>query len=161
MLRVIVNSTPLLSLGAIGKLDIFRQMYTKIIIPEAVYQEVMAKQDIASESVQNATKWIDVQSIENRADYAMYRSRLHAGEIEVMILAQQEPRANLVIIDDIAARKTAAYLGIPMAGTVGVLIKAKQKGVIVAVKPILEDLENNGFFISDKVKKMIAEKTRE
>lgn len=161
MLRVIVNTTPLLSLGNIEKLNILRQMYGKIIIPKSVYEEVMEKQDTASQVLTAAMDWIEVKSIENRADYAMYRSRLHSGEIEVMILAQQVPRADLVILDDMAARKTANYLGIPLTGTIGVLIKAKQRGIITAVMPILEELEANGFFISNKVKQMIITKTGE
>lgn len=55
----------------------------------------------------------------------MYQAKLHAGEVEVMILAQEEPPANLVILDDNAAKKTAKYLGLKVTGTLGVLIKAK------------------------------------
>ena len=91
----------------------------------------------------------------------MYRSRLHAGEVEVMILARQEPQSTLVILDDLAARKTAEYLGLTLTGTIGVLIKAKQKGIITTVMPVLDELESNGFFISERVKQMIAAKTGE
>ncbi len=161
MLRVVVNSTPILALGNIGELDILRKMYGKIIIPVSVYNEVTAKQDTASKTLSVAENWIEVQSIENREDYAMYRSRLHSGEIEVMILAQQTPRADLVIIDDMTARKTAEFLGLPLTGTIGVLIKAKQNGIISEVMPVLKKMENNGFFISDRIKQMISEKTGE
>lgn len=160
MPRVIVNSTPLLSLGNIGKLDILHLMYNKIVIPEAVKKEVLEKRDLASQSIL-VSDWIDVETISNPADYEMYRSRLHAGEVEVMILAQQNPRADLVILDDMAARKTAEYLGLKLTGTIGVLIKAKQIGIITAVMPIINELECKGFFVSGQVKKMIAVKTNE
>jgi len=162
MLRVIVNSTPLLTLGKIGKLEILREMYQEIIIPKAVYKEVTEKEDIASKAILSACHdWIKVQTIKNEDEYAMYRAKLHAGEVEVMILAQQVPRADLVIIDDMAARKTADFLKLPLSGTIGVLIKAKQKGIISEVMPIIGELENNGFFISQRVKSMIAEKVSE
>ncbi len=162
MLRVIVNSTPLLTLGKIGKLEILREMYQEIIIPHAVYKEVTKKEDTASRAVLSACPdWIKVQTIKNEDEYAMYRAKLHAGEVEVMILAQQAPRADLVIIDDMAARKTAEFLKLPLSGTIGVLIKAKQKGIISEVMPIISKLEKNGFFISQRVKSMIAEKVSE
>lgn len=162
MLRVIVNSTPLLTLGKIGKLEILREMYQEIIIPQAVYKEVTKKEDTASKAVLSACHdWIKVQTIKNEDEYAMYRAKLHAGEVEVMILAQQVPKADLVIIDDMAARKTAEFLKLPLSGTIGVLIKAKQKGFISEVMPIIDELEKNGFFISQRVKSMIAEKVRE
>ena len=63
----------------------------------------------------------------------MYKAKLHAGEVDVMILAQADPKADLVIIDDNAA-KTAKYLGLTVTGTLGVLIKAKQSGIISSVK---------------------------
>ena len=67
MLRVIVNSTPIMSLGNIGRLDILRQMYGRIVIPEAVRQEILEKQDLASKAVL-AADWIEVQSIADPAD---------------------------------------------------------------------------------------------
>ena len=162
MLRVIVNSTPLLTLGKIGKLEILREMYQEIIIPQAVYKEVTEKEDTASKAILSACHdWIKVQTIKNEDEYAMYRAKLHAGEVEVMILAQQVPRADLVIIDDMAARKTAEFLKLPLSGTIGVLIKAKQKGIISEVMPIIGELEKNGFFISQRVKSMIAGKVSE
>ena len=161
MLRVIVNSTPLITLGNIGKLEILRQVYEKIVMPEAVYQEVSKKQDASSNALRSASEWILVESIINPADYQMYRSRLHAGEVEVMILAQQSPKADLIVLDDMAARRTAEYLDLTVTGTIGVLIKAKQRGLIPAVLPVLEELESNGFFISERVKRMIAAKTGE
>lgn len=54
---------------------------------------------------------------------------LHAGAVEVMILAQEQ-KADLVIIDDNAAKKTAKYLGLTVTGTLGILLKAKRQGVV-------------------------------
>lgn len=162
MLRIIVNSTPLLALGKIGKLWILRDMYQEIIIPQAVYREVTEKNDTASKAVLSACgDWIKVESIRNVDEYAIYHAKLHAGEVEVMILAQQLPKADLVVIDDMAARKTAEFLKLPLSGTVGVLIKAKNKGIVSEIMPIIGELEKNGFFISDRIKNMIKAKVGE
>ncbi|MDD6489229.1 MAG: DUF3368 domain-containing protein [Clostridia bacterium] len=156
MHKVVVNSTPLLVLGNIGKLDILRELYGKIYISEAVFKEVSEKNDAASAALRSSNDWIQVLNIENPTDYAMYRAKLHAGEVETMILAQQKSlQADLVILDDLAARKTAKFLGLNVTGTMGVLIKAKQEGIITEVKPLLNDIIQNGFFISDKVIQMV------
>ena len=154
MRKVIVNSTPLLVLGNIGRLDILRSLYEQIEIPAAVYREVTEKNDAAIKALLAASDWIKVRTVENIADYAMYQAKLHAGEVETMIIAQKPVKADLVILDDMAARKTAKYLGLTVTGTMGVLVKAKQKQIIPAVKPILDEIMRNGFYISEKVVKM-------
>ena len=60
MRRVIVNSTPLLVLGNIGRLDILRSLYERIIIPKAVYNEIMEKNDSASHAVRSASSFSSV-----------------------------------------------------------------------------------------------------
>lgn len=157
MRRVVVNSTPLLVLGNIGQLDILRRMYGNIVIPEAVYREVTEKDDAASQALLAAKNWIEVQTIRNPDEYALYRARLHAGEVETMILAQQEPAADIVVLDDNAARKTAEFLGLNVTGTIGILVKAKQSGIIQQVKPLLNEMMQNGFFISERLLRMILE----
>lgn len=155
MRRVIVNSTPLLVLGNIGQLDVLHKMYGEIIIPEAVFREVTEKEDAASQAVRAADNWIKVEAVQNPSEYALYRARLHAGEVETMILAQQSPKADLIVLDDNAARKTADFLGLTVTGTIGILLKAKQNGIIAQIKPLLNEIMQNGFFISDRLLQMI------
>lgn len=129
MRRVIVNSTPLIALCNAGLLEILKKLYGEIIIPKAVYDEVTVKTDSACSQVKDNLSWIMVEDIIDIADRKMYKAKLHAGEVDVMILAQSEPRADLVIIDDNAAKKTAKYLGLRVTGTLGVLLKAKKVGL--------------------------------
>lgn len=154
MRKVIVNSTPLIALGKAGKLNVLKEMYGEIIIPEAVFGEVTAKDDIARRLLLNNESWIKVQTISDSLEKKMYRSRLHEGEVEVMILAR-EKNADLVIIDDYAARKTAEYLGLKLTGTVGVLIKAKQSGIIDNIMPVIQTMEQNGIYYSEQLKMQI------
>lgn len=81
---------------------------------------------------------------------AMYKTQLHDGEVEVMILAK-EIAADVVIIDDANAKKHAKYLGLPVTGTLGVLVKAKQKGYIDELKPILQRMVEKGIYISQSL----------
>lgn len=150
MRKVIVNSTPIIALASIGELHILEDMYQKILIPEAVYMELTVKDDTVSDQLRSA-EWIHTKRITNADDKRMYKARLHAGEVEVMILAQEES-ADLVILDDYAARKTAAYLGLTVTGTLGVIVKAKQRGFVQDAMPLVSALEETGFFISDELK---------
>jgi len=94
-------------------------------------------------------------------DRKMYKAKLHAGEVDVMILAQADPKADLVIIDDNAAKKTAKYLGLTVTGTLGVLIKAKQSGIISSVKNAITKIQSNGFYINENIIKLALKQAGE
>lgn len=144
--KVIVNSTPVIGLANIGKLDILRQMYGAITIPQAVFDEI--KSPSVQRQVNANRDWIRVEQINDASQKQMYRAKLHAGEVEVMILAQ-EKKADLVILDDNAAKKTAKFLGLRVIGTLGILVLAKKRGYIKEVSPVLDALKRDGFFVSD------------
>lgn len=161
MRRVIVNSTPLIVLCNVGKLEILRALYTEITIPEAVFAEVTKKEDSACQIVKKSLDWIRVERILSPSDKKMYQAKLHDGEVEVMILAQEGVRADLVILDDNAAKKTAKYLGLTVTGTLGILLKAKKAGIIPAIAPVLEEIKKNGFYISGTVERMVLSEAGE
>lgn len=158
MLKVISNTTPVIALADIGQLDLLRKLYGKIIIPTAVMEEIQSEP--ARSLVLKSKDWIEVLPVSDKSNKSMYRARLHAGEVEVMILAQ-ELNADLVLLDDNTAKKTAAYLGLHVAGTLGVLLFAKESGLIPKIAPVLSDLENDGFFMSNTIKSLILKKAGE
>lgn len=160
MRKVIVNSTPLIVLYGIGHLDILQKLYQEIMIPTAVYQEVTAIKDSACIQAMTANKWIHVRQIQDDTEKKMYKAKLHAGEVEVMILAQEQ-KADLVIIDDNAAKKTAKYLGLTVTGTLGVLLKAKGQGIIESVHPLISEMKQNGFYIDSQLENMVLEQAGE
>ena len=161
MPRVIVNSTPLIILCNIGKLNLLKSLYGEIIIPNAVYEEVTEKQDSACRQIISAGDWIRVEKIKDQTDKRMYKAKLHDGEVEVMILAQEQSKADLVIIDDNAAKKTAKYLGLTVTGTIGVILKAKQCGIITEIFPLIQDMKQKGFYISDSLQQLIIRQAGE
>jgi len=160
MRKIIVNSTPLIALAKANKLEILKGMYGHIIIPEAVYKEVTEKDDVAAQRIEAAREWIEVCKVDPNMDRRMYKAKLHDGEVEVMLLAQ-EIGADAVIIDDGAARKTAEYLELPLTGTLGVMIKAKQRGLLEAVMPVVQQMEQNGIFFSKELKEKIRKLSNE
>lgn len=160
MRKVVVNSTPLIALCKIDRLDLLKELYGEITIPEAVFHEVTAKNDAVKRKILENGAWIHIQAISDSGDKRMYKAKLHDGEVEVMILAQ-ELKADLVLIDDNAARKTAIYLGLPLSGTIGVLLRAKERGLISKIMPVVESMEQNGIYYGPKLKDLIRKQTGE
>lgn len=161
MRKVVVNTTPLIALSHVGQLDILRKLYGEIIIPEAVYRELSVKtESTCKKAVDSSLSWIRVEKIENQMAKSMYKTQLHDGEVEVMILSL-EIGADVVIIDDANAKKHAKYLGLPVTGTLGILIKAKQEGYVYELKPILRQMAENGIYISPKLIEMCLKQVGE
>lgn len=151
MRRVVVNTTPLIALSHVGRLDILKKLYGEVTIPEAVYNELSVKaESVCKKAVDSSLDWIRVDKIKNQMAKTMYKTQLHDGEVEVMILAK-EVAADVVIIDDANAKKHAKYLGLSVTGTLGVLIKAKQKGYINELRPILQRMVESGIYLSQSL----------
>jgi predicted nucleic acid-binding protein len=160
MRKVIVNSTPLIALCKVNQLDLLRRLYGEITVPKAVFEEVTKKNDLVRKEVA-AASWIHIETVQDTKAKRMYRAKLHDGEVEVMILAQEYEGEHLVVIDDNAARKTAQFLGLTLTGTLGVLIKAKELGLIDSVMPIVGRMEENEIYFSDSLKARVKRLSRE
>lgn len=147
MRKIVVNSTPLISLYRIKRLDFLQKLYTKIYIPYGVYEELVvdSKYDFLSE-----LDFIIIQKIKNKEAKKLFKTSLHKGEVEVMILAE-EINAELCIIDDLLARKYAKYLGHTVTGTIGILLKSKERGYVSEIRPLLDELLSKGIYIDDNL----------
>lgn len=148
---VVVNSTPIIALAFIQRLDLFKALYEEVYIPKAVYDEVMIKENSKAQTgLARAREWIITKSISNNEAKKFFKVQLHEGEVEVMILGR-EINADLLVIDDYMAREYARYLDFKVTGSLGVLLRAKEKGIIQKVKPSMEDFIENGIYIGDKL----------
>ena len=150
MMKVVTNSTPLIELSKINRLDLLRDVYGTILIPEEVYVEVVidgiGKPGAAEVK---AAEWIHCQSVADKDQISVLQTQhsLHLGECATIVLAG-EVKAEQVILDDNAARQEAVARGLPVIGTVGVLLVAKTQSVIPVVRPILDNLRAQGTRIS-------------
>lgn len=154
MRKVIVNSTPLIALSKVGQLDVLKKLYGEVSIPEAVFREVTEKNDVVRQRICSCP-WIHVEGVRDVSSRKMYKAKLHDGEVEVMILAQECEDEHLVVIDDGAARRTAEYLGLTLTGTMGVLIKAKQLGHLSSVMDVVAQMESHEIYLSDTLKAQV------
>ena len=135
----------MISLARIQRLDLISQTLDAIHIPQGVYQEVVGQsQGRPGTELQNQT-WVTVHPDPNTIPIEV--SNLGRGEATAIGLALQL-RADLLLIDDRQARTIAERLNLPCAGTLHLLQRAKQKGVIPLVRPILDALILAEFRIS-------------
>jgi len=158
---VIINSTPIIALASIDSLYLLKELYKEVYIPKAVYDEICAKQGSKAQiEIVRAREWIQVRQIENVESKKFFRVQLHDGEVEVMILGK-ELGADLLVIDDYIAREYAKYLDFKITGTLGVILKAKEKGLIEKVKPFMDSLIQNRIYIGNKVYEGVLKLTGE
>lgn len=147
---VVSDSSPLIALAAIGRLELLELLYGTVLIPESVHREINAgglgAPGIAELS---AASWIAVRSLSDRAFASSLRSELDEGEAEAIALAL-ECGADLLLIDEHRGRAIAGRCGVRVTGVLGVLVEAKHRSILAAVKPALDALVSDaGFRVSD------------
>lgn len=151
---VIVNNTPLVALWILNRLDLLRDLYGIVWIPETVEREFIATEAIVRQSALLQSPWIQVVCVSNPR-LALTYVGLDQGEAEVLALAV-EHNARLVVIDERKGRRYAQRLGLALTGTLGILLLAKQEGLIPMLAPLLDQLEQSGLHLgADLVQRVL------
>lgn len=149
MRKVVVDTTPLLSLLKLNRLDLLHNLYGKVIIPHAVFEEIEAGKLFDFYEDLSNINWIEILRIQDEnAVFAL--ETLDAGEAETIALAI-EINADLVVIDEKLGRYEAKKRGLRLTGTLGILLKAKEKGFISEIKPLLSKLTSQNRWISNQL----------
>jgi predicted nucleic acid-binding protein len=153
-MKIVSNASPLIALSLIEKLYLLKELWGEIIIPEAVYKEVViqGKGKPGALLVENAIKnrWIKVIQVKEENPVKFLMSILDYGEAEAIVLAQ-EIQADLVILDNREPRLFAHQVGLKVIGTIGVILKAYEKQIIENPLEEIYKLKNYGFYIGDKL----------
>ena len=134
--KAVTNSTCLIGLERIERLDILPQVFSTITIPTAVAAEVGIEAD-----------WLIVRTVQNLAVVATLKTQVDSGEAEAIATAMELGDV-FVILDDRKARLLSLQLSLKVIGTVGMLLRAKRFGVIAEIKPLLTALNQVDFRIS-------------
>ena len=157
MKRWVVDTSPLIFLAKLDRLELLQHDADEILIPSAVLDEISILGDEASKLIENAiSSWLIVQEVTNLHSLAMALADLDRGEAEVITLAQ-EIEAERVVLDDLDARRFARRIGCPSIGTLGLLLAGKLRGEIASVKAEIERLQQNGFWASQSLVKAVLE----
>jgi len=143
---VIANNTPLVALWVLGRLDLLRELYGEIWIPQSIYDEFLATDRAIRRAALQNTPWIKVVPLASPQRARVYTG-LDQGEAEVLALAE-ECSARLVIIDELRGRRYAQRLGLPLTGTLGLLLLSKEKGLIPRMAPLLTELQDAGLYLA-------------
>lgn len=159
MLKIVSNTTPIISLLKLSKLDLLQKLYGEINIPKAVYEEIEAgKQKVFYQNLAKIS-WINILEIENK-QALNYFIDLDKGEAEAIILAT-EINADLTIIDEKLGRFYAKNTGLKITGTIGTLLKAKTKGFVKEIKPLIIELEKQNVWFSNTFINQVLSKAGE
>ncbi|PKP08798.1 MAG: DUF3368 domain-containing protein [Bacteroidetes bacterium HGW-Bacteroidetes-4] len=159
MLKVVSNTTPIISLLKLNKLDLLKKLYSQIYVPKAVFKELEAGGSKEYYKNLSQVNWIRIVDIRNK-QALKYFLDLDSGEAESIVLAT-ELKADLIIIDEKLGRIHAKHAELKITGTLGILLKAKSIGLIDALKPLLDDLTAKDVWISEKLKYEILGKAGE
>ena len=152
---IICNSGPLIALAGIHRLELLHDIYKVVLVPEAVYREVTCLPRLLG--AQNITdcSWICRVSLLSKPD-KLLTSQLGMGEAEVITLAL-EKKSHKVLIDEKKARRIAGVIyGLNVTGTGGILLRAKKEGYVDAVRPLMQEMRDNGYYLSDRLIERIA-----
>ncbi len=148
------NTSPILNLAIVDRLEILRGQFGEILIPDAVLNELKAGEDRpGSQAIREAivSGWIQTQTPSNESLIQVLKQTLDSGEAEAIALAI-ELKADWTILDERDGRKIAKSLGLKVTGILGILLRAKQKSEIESLQPIIDDLVNKaGFRIAPKL----------
>ena len=160
-MSIVVNSTPLISLAIIRQLDLLPMIFGEVIVPRAVYDEIIVNGRGKAGYQQLANiGWFHIADAENIELKRSIMVQLDEGEAEVITIAK-EKNIPLVCIDEFAGRQFANLLGLYVIGTLGILLVAKQRGLVPAIRPLCDILINNERYISRALYNEVLQKAGE
>jgi predicted nucleic acid-binding protein len=139
---IVSDTSPLSHLAKVAQLSLLHQLYGTVIIPDTVANELQKADAEEREIAELLTlSWIRIYQVQNQVlvEELINEADLDEGEAEAIVLAI-EVKAQRLLIDERLGRKEAKKRGVSVVGVLGILVAAKTEGLIVAVKPILDDL---------------------
>ncbi|MDB9535706.1 DUF3368 domain-containing protein [Dolichospermum planctonicum CS-1226] len=148
---IVSDTTPISELAKVDHLNLLPKLFGKVVIPQGVFDELQVGEHPAAKLVQNLS-WLEVVTVDNQQLVRELQQsfKLDLGESEAIALAE-EISASGLLIDERAARKVAMAQKLPLIGTVGILLLAKRRGLLDSVKDVLDEMQEQGMRISDRL----------
>lgn len=146
----VVNASPLIFLAKAGMIHFLQQAAPHILAPVAVAHEIRrrGRDDITARTLASVS-WLTI--VETPAIPPLIQAwDLGPGESAVLAYAHAHPGV-VAIIDDSAGRRCAETLGVPLLGTLGLVMIAKKRGLIPAARPVIALLKQHGMFLSESI----------
>jgi predicted nucleic acid-binding protein len=152
-MKMISNTSPIIGLAKIGRISLLQSIAEEVLIPPLVYRELLGKIGSESEQIDQALndfiRITDIMPLETTTESAV--ADLDEGEKQAIALAATVKGDVLLLLDDRAGRQVAEKLNIPTTGLIGILLLAKEKELVENVVPLIEELRDKGYWLSDEV----------
>lgn len=137
---IISDTTCFIVLSKIGELDLLYK----------VYGQITTTVDIATEFGETLPEWVEIIEVKDKSKQLLLELQIDKGESSALALALEIPEST-IILDDLKARKVADKLALTYTGTIGVIVKAKLKGIVPSIQPIIHKIKQTDFRISDEI----------
>jgi predicted nucleic acid-binding protein len=147
---IITDTSCFITLDKIGAFDVLYQSFKNIVTTPEIQQEFGSE----------LPAWIEIRAVQDTTLKEVFQETVDPGEASAIALAMETSNA-ILIIDDLKGRKLASKMALSFMGTLGLLVKAKEYGVIPAVKPYIEKIQATDFRVSSSLVDLVLEKTGE
>lgn len=145
---IVSNTTPLIALAWLERLDLLPRLFGRIHIPLAVRNEIQHDPEAVGAAELSAAPWLVVTPVADSLAVELLLDQLDVGESEAIVLAH-ELRAGLLLMDERRGRRRAMQSSLTVAGTLAVLIQARQQGLVESLQPLLKRLRELPFHMSE------------
>lgn len=158
---VVADSSPVNYLVLIDEIDVLAHLFGAVIIPGAVASELGSDDapDIVRKWIDDAPNWVRVAEVDESELTALDESQLHLGELEALAPARRL-HADFLILDEKAARRVAEKHRLTVIGTLGVLEKADEEGLLGDFPTVLERLDDTNFYMGRSLKDLLLQRHR-
>jgi predicted nucleic acid-binding protein len=147
---IISDTSCFIILTNIGELELLNKIYGLIVTTV----------DIATEYGEVLPDWVKIETVKDMYRQQLLEMQIDKGESSAIALALETP-GSTIVLDDYKARKIADQLGLNFTGTIGVIIKAKLKGIIPSIKPLLEKIKKTDFRLSAEIELLALKEAKE
>lgn len=131
-----------------------------LICCKKVYGQIVTTVEVAIKYGERLPDWVVIESVNDKHSQKILETQVDKGEASALALAI-ETSDSTIIVNDYRARKVAEKLGINYTGTIGVIIKAKLKGIILSIKPLLAKIRQTEFRITDEIEQQALKEASE
>jgi predicted nucleic acid-binding protein len=151
--KLVSNTGPIIGLAKIGRLELLNRLGGEILIPPFVHKELFGKLGTEGvwieEGLRDFIRVVTARKMGQLTEAVL--NELDEGERQAIALASDFGEDVLLLMDDRAGRQAARKLGIPVTGLVGLLLLAKERGLVDRVVPLMEELRLTGYWLSDEI----------
>lgn len=159
---VVADTGPLIALAKVNRLPLLQAMFGQVYIPPAVHRELFGKSGPETRRLDEAVgRYLHERKVPSiPVAVQVATETLDSGERQAIALATALGKGALLLIDDQAVRTAARQLKLRVTGVVGILIRAWQAGLVEDVRPLLDEMRRQGYWLSDKLLDVAGEMTK-